>query len=175
MRRDGQQAPGGGGQVERIDAKRLARGHYRRRLGGRRPVPRNGGKLQRSPTAFEFPSVRPGLLHGGGASHTDTENWRMLRSVQVPRVDSIGRKPLFGAGMKLDDVDAMLTRQLVTGASTSVLIRCIAVVAGQLLARRVSRPATDWRAGSRPARRLSSRIDKETEDETSAGPRAWRG
>ena len=82
-----------------------------------------------------------------------TDHWGKRRGVLVPRLDSKGRKYLFGASLKLDDVDALLHRRFMAGLSSSLVLCAIAVAAGLGLARLVSRPTAALTEGAQAVSR----------------------
>ena len=68
------------------------------------------------------------------------DKWGGLRSVLVPALDGRGRKYLFGASVRLNDIDAVLNRQLVTSLGIGLSLCVLATFLSILLGKHISRP-----------------------------------
>ena len=91
--------------------------------------------------------------------HTDiADKWGELRTVLAPGVDSSGRKFLFGASMRLDNVNDMLRRHLLTGVICGLLICLVGVGLALFLSKRISRSAAEMTKSAQAL--LSGRFDQ---------------
>ena len=70
------------------------------------------------------------------------DKWGDLRSALVPSADARGRKYLFGASVRLDQIDAVLRRQLATSLGIGLLLCVAATIVSVLLGKHISRPIT---------------------------------